>query len=168
MIRWYAVHTQPQAEGRARLNLERQDFRVYMPEFLKRRRHARRSEWVRAPLFPRYLFVAMDVGKARWRAINSTFGVSHLVSRGSEPLAVPEDIIQAIRNREGEDGLIAMNEIPVPFKKGDPVRITEGAFKDLVGLFDGIDEKHRIFVLLDLLGRPVKLRLTEAQMAASV
>ena len=160
MIRWYAVHTQAMAETKARLNLERQGFSVYLPQFLKKRRHARKTDWVKAPLFPRYLFVAMDVAQTRWRAINSTFGVSHLVANGSDPLAVPEAVIDAIREREGEDGLIALGTSTMSFKKGEAVQITDGSFKDLVGLFDGADDKNRVFVLLDLLGRQVKARLS--------
>jgi len=37
---WYAVQTQPNAEMKAVAHLARQDFEVYLPRFLKRRRHA--------------------------------------------------------------------------------------------------------------------------------
>ena len=38
MTYWYVVHTQPHGEERARLNLERQGFDVYLPEYLKNMR----------------------------------------------------------------------------------------------------------------------------------
>ena len=69
---WYAVHTHAGAESRAVWHLERQGFAAYLPQYSKRRRHARRTEWVRAPLFPRYLFVWVDIAKQRWQAIQST------------------------------------------------------------------------------------------------
>ncbi len=159
MIQWYAVHTRPKAEDKARLNLENQGFEVYLPKFLKRRRHARRTDWVAAPLFPRYLFVGMDIARARWRAINSTFGVIHLVGDGARPLAVPGPVVAEIRAREDDGGLIRFDARP--FRKGDRVRILDGAFADLEGLFDGADEKNRIFVLLSLLGRQVRVKLGE-------
>ena len=59
MRRWYVVHTQPQGESRAKANLERQGYEVYLPRCRKWRRHARRAEIVAAPLFPRYLFVRL-------------------------------------------------------------------------------------------------------------
>ena len=58
--RWYVVQTHPHAEQKASLNLARQGYGVYLPRYLKRRRHARRVETVAAPLFPRYMFVAVD------------------------------------------------------------------------------------------------------------
>ncbi len=60
MKRWYVVHTHTRGERLAMVNLRRQGLDTYLPQYLKRRRHARRTEWIPAPLFPRYLFVAMD------------------------------------------------------------------------------------------------------------
>ncbi|MGD9769432.1 MAG: transcription termination/antitermination NusG family protein, partial [Pseudolabrys sp.] len=57
--RWYAVQSQPNAENKAVAHLARQGFETYLPRYLKRRRHARRVETVAAPLFPRYLLVAI-------------------------------------------------------------------------------------------------------------
>ena len=61
MNRWYVAQTHAQAEAKALLNLARQGFQSYLPQYVKRRRHARRVEWVKAPLFPRYLFVRFDL-----------------------------------------------------------------------------------------------------------
>jgi len=63
--RWYVAQTQPQAEFRAVANLERQGFETYLPRYLKRRRHARRIETIKAPLFPRYVFVRVDIASQR-------------------------------------------------------------------------------------------------------
>jgi transcriptional antiterminator RfaH len=56
---WYVVQTHPHAENKAAAHLQRQGFATYLPRYLKRRRHARRTEAIAAPLFPRYLFVAL-------------------------------------------------------------------------------------------------------------
>ena len=60
--RWYVVQTQANAEHKAVAHLGRQGFTTYLPRYLKRRRHARRVDIVPRPLFPRYLFVSIDVG----------------------------------------------------------------------------------------------------------
>ena len=78
---WYVVQTQVNAEAKAARNLMRQGFEIYLPRYLKRRSHARKIEKVAAPLFPRYLFVCVDMEKQRWRSIQSTFGVSRLVDQ---------------------------------------------------------------------------------------
>ena len=87
--RWYVVQTQPHAESKAMGHLIRQGFAAYLPRCLERRRHARKIETVAAPLFPRYLFVTVDIKTQRWRCIHSTFGVSRLVCNGDDPAPVP-------------------------------------------------------------------------------
>ncbi|MSO89947.1 MAG: transcriptional activator RfaH [Rhodospirillaceae bacterium] len=156
MDRWYVVSTRPQKEERAREHLSRQGYDVYLPRWRKRRSHARRIEWVPAPLFPRYLFVGFDIGLTRWRAIHSTIGVSHLVSNGGMPLPMPNGIIEDIRAREADSGLI---EIKPAFRKGQSVIVGEGPFLDQVGLFERMDDAERVTILLSLLGRDVRVKV---------
>lgn len=153
---WYVVHTHPQGEKRAELNLQRQGFQAYFPRYLRRRRHARRVDTVTRPLFPRYLFVALDLGKDRWRAIQSTFGVSHLVSAGDTPLPISDAVVQEIRAREGEDGFVTLG-LPAGLKSGSPVRLTDGVFAEYKGVIDRIADDRRVAVLLELLGREVRV-----------
>ena len=70
--RWYVLQTHVHMEAKASAHLMRQGFGVYLPRYLKRRRHARRVDTVAAPLFPRYLFVAVERDSQRWRSIHST------------------------------------------------------------------------------------------------
>lgn len=66
---WYVVQTQPNGEARAEAHLRRQGFRTYLPRYLRSRRHARKTQMVPRPLFPRYLFVGLDLARDRWRTI---------------------------------------------------------------------------------------------------
>ena len=156
MHRWYVVSTQPQKEERAHEHLGRQGFDVYLPRWRKRRSHARRIEWISAPLFPRYLFVGFDIDVTRWRAIQSTLGVSHLVCNGGLPLPMPNGIVENIRARETASGLI---QIKPAFRRGQPVIVSEGAFLDQVGLFERTDDNERVTILLNLLGREVRVKV---------
>lgn len=158
MMRWYVVHTQPQAEARAAWHLDNQGFAVYLPRYAKRRRHARRIDWVPTPLFPRYLFVGMDLAVARWRAIRSTVGVADLICHGDRPTPVPDGIVETIRAREDDGGVVKLPAAPL-FDKGEPVCITEGALRGLTGLFESTTDEERVIVLLDLLGRQVRVRV---------
>lgn len=166
MKQWFAVHTQARGEAQARFNLMRQGFEVYLPRFLKRRRHARRTEMVPTPLFSRYLFVHMDTGAARWRAIQSTFGVSHLVCNGDLPAAVPDAIIDNIRSREDDSGMVAMGNPPPPFDKGQVVKVLTGPLAEQVGWFEGVSDEERVILLLELLGRKVQVRVPTEAVAA--
>lgn len=154
--RWHVVQTHVNAEGKAAANLARQGFSIYLPRYLKRRSHARKVETVARPLFPRYLFVAIDLASQRWRAIQSTLGVSHLVCVGDRPALVEDRVIGALRAREDEVGFIKLVRRSV-FSPGDKVRIVEGAFVDSVAFVESVSDRDRVSVLLNLLGRKVRV-----------
>ena len=167
MNRWYVARTHPKAERKALENLIRQGFHAYLPLYGKPRRHARRSEVVPAPLFPRYLFIDLDLTRCRWRSILSTIGVSQLVSAGDRPVPVPEGIVEEIRGSEGENGMVDV-AAELPFAEGDMVQITAGPMRKQTGLFRGLSDRDRVFVLLDLLGRQVTVQVPTGAVAAYV
>ena len=164
--RWYVVQTQSHAEGKAAAHLTRQGFEAYLPRYLKRRRHARRVETVAAPLFPRYLFISIDLAAQRWRSISSTMGVSRLVCNGDQPAAVAEGVISALKGQEGADGLVRLDP-PPRFMQGDQVRIVDGVFSACLGLFEGMADRDRVAVLLDLLGRKVRVVVDDLSVVAA-
>jgi transcriptional antiterminator RfaH len=154
--RWYVAQTQPNAEAKAVVHLNRQGFNTYLPRYLKRRRHARRVDTVPAPLFPRYLFVEIDTSVQRWRSIYSTVGVSQLIGNADAPVAVASDVVTTLKAREGEGGLIKLDQRP-NFRVGEKVRVLDGVFSDCLGLYDGMPDRERVAILLDLLGRKVRI-----------
>lgn len=154
--RWYVVQARPNAEGKAVAHLHRQGFETYLPLYLKRRRHARRVDIVSAPLFPRYFFVGIDVSAQQWRSIFSTVGVSRLVCNGEMPTAVPDRVIEALRSRHDGSGHVQLDQRP-NFRPGDKIRVLDGAFADCLGLYEGLKDSERIAILLDLLGRKVRV-----------
>jgi transcriptional antiterminator RfaH len=164
--RWFVAHTHPHAEGKATAHLNRQGFEIYFPRYLKRRRHARRTETVAAPLFPRYLFVAVDLNVQRWRSIYSTVGVTRLVCNGDGPTPLPNGIVEALKGREDANGFIKLDSRS-PFRAGDRIRVLDGAFTSCLGLFEGMAERERIAILLDLLGRKVRVVLDADLVAAA-
>ena len=155
---WYVVQTHPHAEAKAASHLQRQGYSVYLPRYLRRRRHARRVEVVTAPLFPRYLFVAIGALTQRWRAIQSTIGVARLVCSGDEPAVVPASIVNELRGRQNEAGFVQLDLRP-RFAPGDKVRVVEGSFSACLGLFEGMQDRERVAILLDMLGRKVRVVL---------
>jgi transcriptional antiterminator RfaH len=46
---------------------------------------------------------------------------------------------------------------------GDTVRIVHGAFAETLGLVEGISDSDRVTILLDLLGRKVRVVLDEGR-----
>jgi transcriptional antiterminator RfaH len=155
-LRWYVVHTQAQGEARAECNLRRQGFNTYLPRYQRTRRHARRMDTVARPLFPRYLFVALDVARDRWRSIQSTFGVSNLVVVGNDPVPLPDGVMEEIRARESGEGFVKLG-LPAGIRAGSPVRLLDGIFEDYRGELERCADEHRVTVLLKLLGRHVRV-----------
>ena len=137
------VQTQVNGEAKAAQNLLRQGYEIYLPRHLKRRRHARKVDFVAKPLFPRYMFVAIDMATQRWRSIQSTFGVSRLVCNGEDPAVVPDGVVRALKAREDDRGFVKM-EVRPAFAPGDKVRVLAGAFMDNAGLFNGMADHDRV------------------------
>lgn len=156
---WCVVHTQPLKETIAEHHLKAQGYEVYFPRFKKLRRHARKTEEVLSPLFPRYLFVNMDLEKTPWRSVNSTRGVSYLLMTDElHPARIESCIINALKFQEVSPDILPAQSL-ITFAKGDKVRILEGVFKDYVATFESFDDKERVQILLTFLGREASVAL---------
>ncbi|MDA1090998.1 MAG: transcriptional activator RfaH [Proteobacteria bacterium] len=158
MTYWCAVQTHVRSEDKAAFHLRRQGYEVFLPKHLKRRNHARRIDWVASPLFPRYLFVAIDPDTTPWWAIRSTVGVGNLIRFGDAPAVVPADIITEIRARQDEKGMVKLHA-GCTFKRGDRVKFIDGPLNELEGLFESPTDEDRVTVLLSLMGREVKVHV---------
>tara|TARA_B100000683_G_scaffold224134_1_gene222282 strand:- start:970 stop:1497 length:528 start_codon:yes stop_codon:yes gene_type:complete len=156
--RWFVAKTRPNCEQKAQFHLQSQGFEVYLPQLLRRISHARRTTWQPRPLFPSYLFVAMSETQQRWRAINSTIGISHLICDDRGPVAVPRGVVDELRDTEDERGLVLTGR-NVPFEKGAEVQIMSGAFADYIGRFDGATNDERVVILLDFMGQQVRTKV---------
>lgn len=160
---WYVVRTKTGAEERAVWHLKNQGFEAYLPRYRKQIRHARKTQTVLRPLFPGYVFVSMDLGQQRWRAINGTMGVISLVQFGDTPKPIPTAMVDLIRAREDAVGVI--NVAPDGLKKGDRVRVREGAFADYTALLEEVSDEKRVILLLDLMGRAVRISVPMESLA---
>lgn len=165
MMRWYVAYTQPGRESLAAGQLSAQGFKTYLPQYRKTIRHARKVKNISTPLFPRYLFVKIDLDRNRWRSVNNTRGISYLLTMGDEPSAVPSGIVEEIQSRESSEKLIEL-ETYIPYGPGDSLEITAGALSRQVGNFIRVDTDQRIVMLLQLLGRELEVRLQSEDVQA--
>ncbi len=162
---WFVVQTQPRAETKAKRHLSDQGFAPYLPVYRRRVRHARRSEVVLRPLFPNYLFVRLDPTLHRWRSINGTVGVRRLLTDGDTPKRVPDRVVDEIVAREDEAGAVKL--APPPLAAGQAVRLLDGAFADLTGLFQEMRDEDRAVLLISLFGRKVRVEVSAAEITAA-
>jgi transcriptional antiterminator RfaH len=148
---WYVVHTKPRQELRAQANLAQQGFEVYLPLIAAEHAAGDVAALAMEPLFPRYLFIRIDSVSAGLGVVRSTRGVSRLVSFGMEPAQVSDELVQAIRHGS-----------PAPralFNPGDSLRVTDGLFAGVEAIFQETNAERRAMVLIELLGKPVRVEL---------
>jgi transcription elongation factor/antiterminator RfaH len=162
--RWFLVQSQPRNELRAQTHLSMQGFRTYIPLILKTTRHARRLRTFRAPLFPRYLFIILDLGRDRWLSVRSTVGVASLFTCDDRPIAVPSGIVEALIERSND---AATPDVDDGLRNGQTIRIISGAFASNVGILERLDEKGRVQVLLDMMGGTVRVNIDRFRLVAS-
>ena len=162
--RWFAVRTLAHREFAAATQLVAQNFESFLPTHLKTVRHARRFRTARAPFFPGYLFVRLDLQRDRWRSVNGTFGVACLVMAGDRPAAVPRGVVEALRAWSDAAGFISSAR---DFSPGQKVRVHAGPFAEKVGTLHRLDGHGRVQVLLELMGAQVPVDIAECALSAA-
>jgi transcriptional antiterminator RfaH len=141
---WSCAQVESLRERTAQRWLE-PEFETYLPVI-----RAANSRIV--PLFPNYLFVRL--GEFRWSAVDNTIGVIKLLRSGERPAELKDETVDAIKSRE-RDGIVRLPK-PRGLLIGDRVRLVRGSFADHIGLYDGMDARQRVFVLLELFGRKTR------------
>lgn len=159
-VRWYAVITKPQQEQRALSNLTAWRVETFAP-CVKTRRGRAGGEPVYSikPLFPNYIFARFDAG-AMLHKVGFTRGVHGVVSFGSVPASVDDELMAIIRERVGEDGFI---KIGGELKPGDRVIIKAGAFENFAGVFEReLADSERVRILLDTVSYRSRITIDRA------
>jgi len=154
--RWYLVLTKPAREPLAQLNLERQGYSVYYPRLVRPFRI--RGQWAQkvVALFPRYLFVSLEVGEQPLAPVQSTAGVASIVRFGRDYAVVPDEVVEQLRARaDPATGLHRLGDHSRPMAPGARVRIVAGAFDGLEGVFQRATGDERVIILLRLLGQEI-------------
>jgi transcriptional antiterminator RfaH len=159
---WTVASTQPNAENVAVENLKRQNFDCYQPVIRKTVRHARRARDVLRPLFPGYLFIALEPGVSPWRSILGTRGIRTLIRFGERLSFVDGGFIDGLKARE-IGGVILRPA--VPHRIGQDVSIAGGPFEGMIARIIAVDERERLVLLMDLLNRPVRVTVTPEQIS---
>ncbi len=150
---WFLGQIKPNCTRIAERNLNRQGFQTFLPvEEGTQTRQGKFTTRLR-PLFPGYMFVAFDVAGGHWRAVNSTYGITKLVSFGKEPAPVPQDLVSQLMARCDASGKLLP---PKRLEPGDQVRLTTGPFADFAAEVEKMETDQRVWVLMELMGDNVK------------
>ncbi|MBV8664220.1 MAG: transcriptional activator RfaH [Hyphomicrobiales bacterium] len=163
--RWYVAMTLPHKERVAAPQLRNQGYRSFVPLQLVTRRHARQFRTELAPVFPRYLFVILDVERDRWRSVNGTIGVRHLITDGERPIPVVPGVVETLQQSCDPRGALVFDTERMA--AGERVRLSAGPLAGTLGVLQGLDGAGRVQLLLDLLGGRVKVTVEREMVAAA-
>ena len=161
MKHWYLIQFKPNSYRLAERNLHRQGFETFLPMQKITRRKASRFVSDLKPLFPGYMFVSVNFDLAPWRTINSTIGVSKLVSFEGKPKPLPIQLISGLMLRCDVSGTLLP---PKSLNEGDSVEMLTGPFANFIATVDTIDPEQRIWVLLDFMGQKTRMQVTADQL----
>lgn len=163
--KWYAVHTYSGYEDAVARNLkqrieslgmEDQIFQVVVPKEKKIRIKGGKRHVVEDKIYPGYVLVEMIVTDASWYVVRNTPRVTGFVGSGTTPVSLEKEEIDSLFSRMGKDEPTHKIDVAV----GDPVRITDGPFKDFEGKVNEIDEaRGKVKVFVSMFGRETPVEL---------
>jgi transcriptional antiterminator RfaH len=165
--KWLLAYTKPGSELEAQKNLENQGFKTLLPMISSVSRKDSKSYRVN-PMFPRYVFILVDLKKENWNTINSTIGVTNLITFGNKLSFVPEDAIHKIYSYLDDNDICHLNDIKREYKKGEMLEIKESIFKNLNVRFLTKTSKNRVMVLLSILNQDVKTEISSKHIKNSI
>lgn len=154
-MHWYLIHSKPRQERLALENLERQGYECYLPVLPTEKIRRGSLTVADEALFPRYLFIRLgsDSSAKGWGPIRYTTGVSRLVSFGSEPARIDDGLIAQLQSSEFHH-----KKYPARlFEAGDRVRLTDGPFTGIEGIFQIAQGEKRVLVLIEMMSKPLSV-----------
>ncbi len=155
MKAWYLVYCKSKNEERAKLNLMMQGVESYFPMFMEDKLIKGKKVTKRVPLFPNYLFVYFDPAQFSVSRLHSTRGVSRIVGCGEVIQPIDSNIIKVIKSRELESKELVVTDI----SQGSKVRVVDGPFIELDGVYEQSCGKERCQILLTIMGKTQNVTL---------
>lgn len=167
-MKWYVLRVASNREEQVRDALDRKVkieglderiSRILVPTVQERKMKGGVLKVTDRKLYPGYVFVEMaceedgSIPDNVWFLVKETSGVGDFIGADGKPTSMPEhDVVQMLatfEKREEEPGLSGLN-----IKKGDLVKITDGAFESYEGEVDAVDERRgMVSVIVSIFGR---------------
>jgi len=162
---WYALHTYSGYEEAVARNLkqriesmgmEDKIFNVLVPIEKKIKIKGGKRKVVEEKIYPGYVLVEMIVTDDSWYVVRNTPRVTGFIGSGTIPTPLSPEEIGELQQRMG----VEEPKFKIDVSVGDPVKITDGPFKDMDGKISEIDEERgRIKVLISMFGRETPVEL---------
>jgi len=161
---WFILQFKSNSHHLAVKNLNRQGFETFLPLHETTSRRLSRFINTSKPLFPGYMFIKFDKLESEWHKINSTYGVSRLITFNSILKSMPIGFVDSLMKRYDLSGKL----LPIQkLKKGDQVTVLTGPFANFIATVEKYEDDQRIWVLMDLMGRKSKIQATTDKLQLS-
>jgi transcriptional antiterminator RfaH len=158
--KWFIAQIKPNSYNSAIQNLERQGFETFLPKMEMTQRQKNKFVAKNVYVFPGYIFVCFDPHITTWSKINSTYGVSRIVAFNKKPSVISSDLILELKIRYEINSNSIQKE---KLQKGDSIKFFSGPFTDLIAKIESVDEKNRIWILLEVMGGTQRLKLQNVE-----
>lgn len=151
---WYAIYTRHQHEKVIARLLSEKGIEVFLPVQTVVRRWKDRTKQLSLPIFPCYVFIWGSL--QRRFDIVTTPGFQSFVSFGDQPVTIPREEIEAIRQAFTSGSRIE----PYPFLRfGDKVRIRSGPLEGVEGILVRKKNSFRLVLSVNLLEKSVAVEI---------
>lgn len=167
--RWYVLHTYSGYEENVKRNLEQRIdsfdmrdkiFQVLVPKEKKIKIKGGKRVTVEEKIFPGYVLIEMIVTDDSWYVVRNTPNVTGFVGSGTTPTPVDPKEVEDLQKRMGVEEPIHTIDIQI----NEPVRITDGPFKNFEGKVSNVDEtRGKVKVLVNMFGRETPVELDALQ-----
>lgn len=158
---WYGIRTRSNHERVAAIVLNGKGYDPYLPLYHLRRRRADAVVESEHPLFPGYVFCRFDSNKRL--PILMTTGVISVVGIGREPVAIPDEEIEAVK-------AVLRSGLPAEpcdyLREGQRVRVTEGSLEGVEGILVKRKNQSRMVVSVTMLQRSISVEIDGDRLAA--
>ena len=146
--KWYVVHTYSGYENKVIVDSEKTienrhledqilEVRVPLQEVAELKNGALKQ--VQKKMFPGYVLLNMVMNDDTWYVVRNTRGVTGFVGPGSKPVPLTEEEMKPLG--------IKPAEVQVDFTEGDTVVVTNGVWKDTVGVIQTMNHSKQVVTM---------------------
>ncbi len=163
--KWYVAHTYSGYENKVKVDLEKtienrnlqdQILEVAVPVQSSIELKNGVEKKVDRKLFPGYVLVHMIMNDETWYVVRNTRGVTGFVGPGSKPVPLSDSEIEMLGSQE--------QEVVINFAEGDTVVVSQGAWKDTVGVIRSVNaSKRSVTIGVEMFGRETPVELSFAE-----
>jgi len=151
---WFALYTKPRHEFKAELQLNSISIDNYLPTYLVKKQWSDRKKKINEPVFRGYIFIYASEKERLLSLSQST--IVRCISFSGKPSIVPEWQINNLKKILSESPeVLVTNKIEI----GTRIKITDGPFKDVIGVVIETQEDKWLAVSVDLIHRSIMVRI---------